>query len=151
MANCPSCSLVYSAYLNCVLHQVNITNMLVESTLMGWGKIPMRTFVLMSRLVYVFEMPSKIACFRCCMVHGPLKLRTKHGGDNSRSLWRSGFQAKCFSRIQRGRKIMHTQKILAQLLSSPRSYSLPKYITYTVVKSQFLGLQLSSQILSVNI
>jgi hypothetical protein len=37
---------------------------------------------------------------------------------------------------------MHTQKILARLLSSPRSYSLPKSTTYTVVKSQFLGLQL---------
>jgi hypothetical protein len=46
---------------------------------------------------------------------------------------------------------MHTQKILAELLSSPRSYSLPKSTTYTVVKSQFLGLQLSRQILSVKI
>jgi hypothetical protein len=36
---------------------------------------------------------------------------------------------------------MHTQKIIAQLLSSPRSYSLPKSTTYTVVKSKFLGLQ----------
>jgi hypothetical protein len=44
---------------------------------------------------------------------------------------------------------MHTQKLLAQLLSSPRSYSLPKSTTYTVVESQFLGLQLSRQILSV--
>jgi hypothetical protein len=83
--------------------------------------------------------------------HGPLKLRTKHGGDNSRSLWRNSFHTKCFSRIQRGRKLMRTQKILAQLLSSPRSYSLPKSTSYTVVKSQFLGLQLSRQILSVKI
>jgi hypothetical protein len=83
--------------------------------------------------------------------HGPLKLRTKHGGDNSRSLWRNGFQAKCFFRIQRGRKIMQTQKILAQLLSSLRSYSLPKSSTYTVLKSQLLGLQLSRQIISVKI
>jgi hypothetical protein len=43
---------------------------------------------------------------------------------------------------------MHTRKILAQLLSSLKSYSLPKFTTYTVVKSQFLGLQLSRQILS---
>jgi hypothetical protein len=56
-----------------------------------------------------------------------------------------------FSRIQRGRKITYTQKILALLLSSPRSYSLPKSTTYTVVKSEFLGLQLSRQILSVKI
>jgi hypothetical protein len=56
-----------------------------------------------------------------------------------------------YFRIQRGRKIMHTQKILAQLLSSPRSYSLPKSTTYTLVKSQFLGLQLSRPILSVKI
>jgi hypothetical protein len=46
---------------------------------------------------------------------------------------------------------MPTQKILAQLLSSTRSYSLPKSTTYTVVKSQLLGLQLSRQILSVQI
>jgi hypothetical protein len=85
------------------------------------------------------------------VTHGPLKLRTKHGGDNSRSLWRNGFQAKCFSRIQRRCSIMHTHKILAQLLSSPRSYSLPKSTTYTVVKSQFLGLQLSRQITRVKI
>jgi hypothetical protein len=83
--------------------------------------------------------------------HGPLKQRTKHGGDNSRSLRRNSFQVKCFSRIQIGRKIIHTQKFIAQLLSSPRSYSLPKSSTYTVVKSQFLGLQLSRQILSVQI
>jgi hypothetical protein len=44
---------------------------------------------------------------------------------------------------------MHTQKILAQLLCSSRSYSLPKSTTCTVVKSQFMGLQLSRQILSV--
>jgi hypothetical protein len=46
---------------------------------------------------------------------------------------------------------MRTQKIFAQLLISPRSYSLPKFTTYTVVKSQLLGLQLSRQILSVKI
>jgi hypothetical protein len=56
-----------------------------------------------------------------------------------------------FSRIERGRKFMHTQQILAQLISSPRSCSLPKSTTYTVVKSQLLGLQLSRQILSVKI
>jgi hypothetical protein len=61
------------------------------------------------------------------------------------------FPSKMFSRIQRGRKTTYTQKILALLLSSPRSYSLPKFTTYTVVKSQFLGLQLSRQILSVKI
>jgi hypothetical protein len=44
---------------------------------------------------------------------------------------------------------MHTGKILAQLLSSQKSYSLPKSTTYTVVKSQLLVLQLSRQILSV--
>jgi hypothetical protein len=44
---------------------------------------------------------------------------------------------------------MHTRKILAQLLRSLKIYSLPKSTTYTVVKSQFLGLQLSRQILSV--
>jgi hypothetical protein len=44
---------------------------------------------------------------------------------------------------------MHTRKILVQLLGSLKSYSLPKSTTYTVVKSQFLGLQLSRQILSV--
>jgi hypothetical protein len=44
---------------------------------------------------------------------------------------------------------MHTRKILAQMLSSLKSYSLPKFTTYTVVKSQFLGPQLSRQILSV--
>jgi hypothetical protein len=61
-----------------------------------------------------------------------LKLRTKHGGDNSRSLWRNSFQAKCFSRIQRGRKIMQTQKILAQLLSSPRSYRVFRNLLHTL-------------------
>jgi hypothetical protein len=44
---------------------------------------------------------------------------------------------------------MHTRKILAQLLSSLKSYGLPKFTTYIVVKSQFLGLQLSRQIVSV--
>jgi hypothetical protein len=44
---------------------------------------------------------------------------------------------------------MHTRKMLAQLLSSLKSYSLPKSTTYTEVKSQLLGLQLSRQILSV--
>jgi hypothetical protein len=66
------------------------------------------------RIPQIIE-PSR-AYLTTLIAHGPLKLRTKHGGDNSRSLWRNGFQAKYFSRIvQRGRKIMHTQKILAQL------------------------------------
>jgi hypothetical protein len=103
------------------------------------------TDITMTNVSYVLQ--QKVPRVR----HGPLKLRTKHGGDNSRSLQKNGFQAKCFSRIQRGRKIMRTQQILAQLLISPRSYSLPKFTTYTVVKSQFLGLQLSRQILSVKI
>jgi hypothetical protein len=46
---------------------------------------------------------------------------------------------------------MHTQFFFALLLSLPRSYSLPKSTTYTVVKSQFFGLQLSSQIISVKV
>jgi hypothetical protein len=97
-----------------------------------------------------YDVPTDHAWCACDVpVHGPLKLRTKHGGDNSRSLWRNCFQLKCVPRIQRRRKIMHTKKILAQLLISPRSYSLPKSTRYTVVKSQFLGLQLSRQILSV--
>jgi hypothetical protein len=99
------------------------------------------------RTIVVSSPPPGRSC--SMVVHGPLKLRTKHGGDNFRSLWRNGFLAKCISRIQWGRKIMHTRKILSQLLSSLKSYSLPKSTTYTEVKSQFLGLQLSRQILSV--
>jgi hypothetical protein len=38
-------------------------------------------------------------------------------------------------------------KIPAQLLNLAKSYGLPKLTTYTVVKLQFLGLQLSRQIL----
>jgi hypothetical protein len=42
-------------------------------------------------------------------------------------------------------------KIPAQLLNLAKCYGLPKLTTYTVVKSQFLGLQLSRQILFVRI
>jgi hypothetical protein len=42
-----------------------------------------------------------------------------------------------------------TCKIPAQLLNLTKSYSLPKLTTYTEVKLQFLGLQLSRQILCV--
>jgi hypothetical protein len=83
--------------------------------------------------------------------HGPLQLRTKHGGDNARSPWRNGFWAKYFSRFKRGCKMRPTCKIRAQLLHPAKSYGLPKLTTYTVVKSQFLGLQLSRQILFVQI
>jgi hypothetical protein len=49
------------------------------------------------------------------------------------------FQAKGISMIQRGRKIMHTQKILAQLLCSPRSYSLLKIYYIHCCKITILG------------
>jgi hypothetical protein len=39
------------------------------------------------------------------------------------------------------------RKIPAQLLNLAKSYGLPKLTTYTVVKSQFMGLLLSRQII----
>jgi hypothetical protein len=39
-----------------------------------------------------------------------------------------------------------TCKIPSQLINLAKSYGLPKLTTYTVVKSQFLGLQLSSKL-----
>jgi hypothetical protein len=87
----------------------------------------------------------------CRVIQGPLQLRTKHGGDNARSPWRNGFWAKYFYRFKRGCKMRPTCKIPAQLPNLAKSYGLPKLSTYTVIKLQFLGLQLSRQIKFVQI
>jgi hypothetical protein len=83
--------------------------------------------------------------------HGPLKLRTSTEVITPEVYKGIVSEQNVFPGSKEDIQLCTHNFFLAQLLSSPRSYSLPKSTTYTVVKSQFLGLQLTSKILGLKI